>query len=546
MSAENFNTLKKGPLVAPIDPPPEFQDSPQTTLLRTRGYHDFAQLLIKDILGEAFLSILQHRPSRAEASESDEEEEEEEDQVKCFFSTVLKRKRISVSDPQLNVTTSFLVTTTTTINPPSVVENIYDDPSGDSTRNSDDIEVDYYISKQVTASLARKKSSTLSANSQLLLRPNSRNSSRLSSSHNSLATTGASNKVDDTTFITQAMSHDPLMIDSGQSILDFYNVPLDSDIYALPVDVVSPDEEEATMTPNQIGRRGRRFRFPSSVSNNPGGGSSSSRLSITGLSKSSEAKRRLFRKAQNGASSRLTTKAASASASFGAGGGGGVTMTSVVNSSQVNAKRFSAPDGLGIVESVNGGGGGGRMGKQKRRVKREKRSSSSGNTHPQQQLPVVVPVGHKIATSDSSDEGGEGEAITVNGGGSGSGSGQMEERRRESAAAVGKAKKEKEPRKPLTIITISKTLKTNGNSSSNCSGGGQKEKKTTIPISTSFTSQSSMQSNCQATPSAGGGGGGVGEGSSGKTTKREARDATKRGHNQFSTNLKQKFCSIFR
>lgn len=33
MSAENFNTLKKGPL-APIDPPPEFQDSPQTTLVR--------------------------------------------------------------------------------------------------------------------------------------------------------------------------------------------------------------------------------------------------------------------------------------------------------------------------------------------------------------------------------------------------------------------------------------------------------------------------------------------------------------------------------
>lgn len=34
MSAENFNTLKKGPL-APIDPPPEFQDSPQTTLVRS-------------------------------------------------------------------------------------------------------------------------------------------------------------------------------------------------------------------------------------------------------------------------------------------------------------------------------------------------------------------------------------------------------------------------------------------------------------------------------------------------------------------------------
>lgn len=512
MSAENFNTLKikKGPLVAPIDPPPEFQDSPQTTLLRTRGYHDFAQLLIKDILGEAFLSILQHKPSR-----EDSQDEGQVLQVKCYSSTVLKRKRISVSDPQLNVTS----TTTSTTTPP-LVENIYDDPSGDSTRNSDDIEVDYYISKQVTESLARKKSSTLSANSQLLLRPNSRNSSRLSSSHNSLATTGASNKVDDTTFITQAMSHDPLM--SRQSILDFYNVPLDSDIYALPVDVVSPNEG-ATMSPNEIGRRGRRFRFQSSVSNNNNGGG---RLPITGLSKSSEAKRRLFRKAQNGASSRLTTKAASVSHSQLVLGG----VTSVINSSQVNAKRFSAPDGLGIAESVTG-----RMQKQKKRVKRER--SSSGNTHQQQHLQVVVvPVGHKIVTSDSSDEGGgaEGDAITINGGGG------MEERRRESSlAVVGKAKKEKEPRKPLTI-TISKTLKTNGNSSN---GSGQKEKKVTIPISTSFTSQSSMQSNCQATPNAGGGG--VGEGS-GKTTKHEARDATKRGHNQFSTNLKQKFCSIFR
>lgn len=34
MSAENFNTLKKGPL-PPIDPPPQFQDSPQTTLVRS-------------------------------------------------------------------------------------------------------------------------------------------------------------------------------------------------------------------------------------------------------------------------------------------------------------------------------------------------------------------------------------------------------------------------------------------------------------------------------------------------------------------------------
>lgn len=52
MSAENFNTLKKGPL-APIDPPPEFQDSPQTTLLRSPVIQDFANTLTEDIITEA-------------------------------------------------------------------------------------------------------------------------------------------------------------------------------------------------------------------------------------------------------------------------------------------------------------------------------------------------------------------------------------------------------------------------------------------------------------------------------------------------------------
>lgn len=69
-------------------------------------------------------------------------------------------------------------------------------------------------------------------------RPNSRNSlnSRLSSSHNSL-TISSSNKADDSIFITQAMSHDAL---TGREISDFYNVPIDSDIYALPIDVIRP------------------------------------------------------------------------------------------------------------------------------------------------------------------------------------------------------------------------------------------------------------------------------------------------------------------
>ncbi|KAF5279090.1 hypothetical protein FQA39_LY05768 [Lamprigera yunnana] len=59
-------------------------------------------------------------------------------------------------------------------------------------------------------------------------------SSRLSSSHNSLSVPNAQ-KVDDSSFITQAVSHDVLV--SGP-ISDIYNVPLDSDMYAVPVDVI--------------------------------------------------------------------------------------------------------------------------------------------------------------------------------------------------------------------------------------------------------------------------------------------------------------------
>lgn len=72
-------------------------------------------------------------------------------------------------------------------------------------------------------------------------RPNSRNSlnSRLSSSHNSLSVSSA-NKPDDSIFITQAMSHDALLT---REISDFYNVPIDSDIYALPVDMIRSEKE---------------------------------------------------------------------------------------------------------------------------------------------------------------------------------------------------------------------------------------------------------------------------------------------------------------
>ncbi|XP_056636063.1 uncharacterized protein LOC130444820 [Diorhabda sublineata] len=63
---------------------------------------------------------------------------------------------------------------------------------------------------------------------------NSLGSSRLSSSHNSLSIP-TTQKVDDSTFITQAVSHDTLSLNQ---ISDLYNVPFDSDIYAVPVDMV--------------------------------------------------------------------------------------------------------------------------------------------------------------------------------------------------------------------------------------------------------------------------------------------------------------------
>lgn len=571
MSAENFNTLKKGPLVAPIDPPPEFQDSPQTTMLRrntTTGYQEFAQLLIKDILGEAFLSILHKHNNNNNNNKSQNEsrllcprdrDQDDASIVNCSYSnTVIKRTRISASDPQLNITTSPM-TAETKGQPPTamtVPENIYDEPSYDSTRNSDDIEVDYYISKQLSASLARKKSSTLSANSQQLslLRPNSRNSlqSRLSSSHNSLATTGAC-KVDDTTFITQAMSHDPLM--SRQSIIDFYNVPLDSDIYALPVDVVVSGGEEdldekcrvikgpltssGGINCHRKSHHSRRLKLPLNGTNGISGTGGHGRLSLMpavtpsssssngGMSKSSEAKRRLFRKAQTKAASVSHSQLFHVTNGTEGKGGGGLQVTPVVN-----AKRFSAPDGLGVVEVKHGNN-------KTKRGKREKRSSSSSTYHGQAhqvQAPVAVhnsKSGVVVLTSESSDEA-AGEGLEGGQGSTSVGDVDRDKGRKESK------RKEKQSVKPTISSKTMHPSKVPGSKESK----DKDRPRASIPVSTSFTSQSSIQSIQQGVT-----GGVVASGapeSNGKATKREARDATKRGHNQFSTNLKQKFCSIFR
>nr|XP_022905823.1 metabotropic glutamate receptor-like protein P isoform X1 [Onthophagus taurus] len=70
-------------------------------------------------------------------------------------------------------------------------------------------------------------------------RPSSRSSlgsSRLSSSHNSLSVPTA-HRADDSSFIMQAVSHDTL---TSNQISDLYNVPFDSDVYAIPVDTICP------------------------------------------------------------------------------------------------------------------------------------------------------------------------------------------------------------------------------------------------------------------------------------------------------------------
>ncbi|CAG9781991.1 unnamed protein product [Diatraea saccharalis] len=87
-------------------------------------------------------------------------------------------------------------------------------------------------------------------------RPSSRNSlsSRLSSSHNSLITQF---QVDDSSFITQAISHDTLSAKTSD-ITDMYNVPFDSDIYAVPIDMVRPNRNNIRIKGKRLPRNNKK------------------------------------------------------------------------------------------------------------------------------------------------------------------------------------------------------------------------------------------------------------------------------------------------
>nr|XP_032527866.1 uncharacterized protein LOC116778102 isoform X1 [Danaus plexippus plexippus] len=96
-----------------------------------------------------------------------------------------------------------------------------------------------------------------------LNRPSSRNSlsSRLSSSHNSLITQF---QADDSSFITQAISHDTLSAKTSD-ITDMYNVPFDSDIYAVPIDMVRPSHSNVRGKSKKARNNRRRGRSSQSI-----------------------------------------------------------------------------------------------------------------------------------------------------------------------------------------------------------------------------------------------------------------------------------------
>ncbi|EDW26845.1 GL14567 [Drosophila persimilis] len=387
MSAENFNTLKKGPL-APIDPPPEFQDSPQTTLVRsisknivnslrrwTSSQSSFEHLK-DDVTTSTKVAV--EPPTKTAAAVAvavavmapPEQTQAKICQMEVMESTHLSLKESYAINKHLYVSDSILNSHT---------DNIYDEPNNiisSSLGNSVDLLEDEGCSDQSSCSplpsppppvsiikikqtlcpyyqdhtryfkaipteqdsIASAKAAAAAAsqqrfnfnaaglseihdydlyygarrqppsdNSSLSLqrrqaslysplgghtshchyhnnnnnstsssqghynhpynshphhhhhhhhysggtaasshghgqRPNSRNSlnSRLSSSHNSLNVSSA-NKPDDSIFITQAMSHDALFT---REISDFYNVPIDSDIYAFPVDMIEQQQQQ--------------------------------------------------------------------------------------------------------------------------------------------------------------------------------------------------------------------------------------------------------------------------------------------------------------
>ncbi|XP_067638292.1 uncharacterized protein Socs16D isoform X3 [Eurosta solidaginis] len=307
MSAENFNTLKKGPL-APIEPPLEFQDSPSIKigrcnmprLKRLSSSHSSLENIkdtgrcdihMKETLSknvdinavsqyfekgnkDFYLTKKPIHSSDSILSNNTENVYDEPNNVissYVFYNNHISESKTSMISASLPPTSSPSVGIKRSICPyyrdhtkyfkaiPSEQDSVMNATQKFNTFGLSEIrDYDLYYSMkrntlQCENSMQEKvlysprninnychSHHTYQGPNGCVNRPNSRNSlnSRLSSSHNSLSTS-STNKPDDSIFITQAMSHDALLT---REISDFYNVPIDSDIYALPIDMVKSDK----------------------------------------------------------------------------------------------------------------------------------------------------------------------------------------------------------------------------------------------------------------------------------------------------------------
>ncbi|KAJ8668697.1 hypothetical protein QAD02_010360 [Eretmocerus hayati] len=244
MNGENFNTLKKGPtwtdvlsqaaatvaeqrklecVDIAIKPPPEFQDSPSPP--------DTSASSLEPLSSEPHTIMHNRKAVNSYIIEFAENLVES-----IIEETLAKSCRISWPDGEV------------VFKPKKRMPNDDSHHSGCSNRSkhcsSRAWTPDYLHSSSPGLACANYQGTITITPFSTLHRPTSRSSlasSRLSSSHNSINTMGLGNKVDDSSFITSAMSHDIL---TSAQISDMYNVPFDSDIYTLPIDVVRPLHHE--------------------------------------------------------------------------------------------------------------------------------------------------------------------------------------------------------------------------------------------------------------------------------------------------------------
>ncbi|XP_050295759.1 uncharacterized protein LOC126735718 [Anthonomus grandis grandis] len=234
MCGENFNTLKKGPhwnevkqTASPIEPPLEFQDQPR--IVSPAPVVDFfCDRLTHQILKRVMLDLRSdgHSYSRYHSSSSLEQQHP-------ISPPPLPTRTIHNKQPPIRPLPERPAGFTRT---PIISKSaMY---LGHSSPQRHPYNQSYPSPTSNFASSASNFASSASPYVSHTPRPSSRSSlggsSRLSSSHNSLCVSQA-RRVDDSSFITQAVSHDTL---SSNQISDLYNVPYDSDMYAVPVDVV--------------------------------------------------------------------------------------------------------------------------------------------------------------------------------------------------------------------------------------------------------------------------------------------------------------------